>query len=74
MPASAAVALTLKSPTSLVFDVQAVRLPDSNPSAKIRSDPLDVPVTEGVTKGVNVLVGVGGVLLKFVAVGVNVAV
>src|SRR6185503_20904211 len=73
LPTSAAAALTLRSPRSLLLDVQAEKLPDSNPSAKIRSDTLDVFVAVGVRvkvgdgPGVKVDVGVG------VRVGVNVA-
>src|SRR6201988_4793907 len=58
VPTSAAAALTLRSPASLLLAVHAEKLPDSNPSAKIRSDTLDVFVTVGVFDGVNVAVGV----------------
>src|SRR5687768_6068144 len=72
VPFIAADVLTLRSPESVVLDVQAERLPDSNPSAKIKSDP-------GVGEGVCVAVGPPGVLVAvgvfvIVGVGVNVAV
>ena len=68
LPISAAVLLTLRSPASIVLDVQAEKLPDSKPSAKIWSDPLGVLV--GVDVGPAVFVGVG----VAVAVGVGVLV
>lgn len=82
LPASAAAVLTLKSPRSVVLDVQAKKLPDSNPSAKIKSDEPGVFVAVGVdvAVGVNVLVGVsvgvgeGPNVLVAVAVAVSVGV
>ena len=53
---SAAAELTLKSPRSLVFDVQDDKLPDSNPSLKITSDAPGVLVIVGIN--VTVVVGV----------------
>ena len=52
-PTRAAEELTLRSPPSTIVELQADKLPLSNPSAKIRSPP-------GVTLGVNVWVDVGG--------------
>ena len=52
VPTNAAEALTLKSPRSVTLDVQAERLPDSNPLAKIRS-------VASVALGVDVMVAVG---------------
>ena len=84
LPVSAAEALTLKSPRSMVLDVQAEKLPDSKPSAKIGSDPLGVLVGVdvgpavfvgvGVKVGVDVLVGVGEGPAVFVEVAVGVGV
>lgn len=55
----------------MALDVQAEKLPDSKPSAKIKLEPLEVLVTEGVTEGVNVLVGVDdGPTVVAVEVGV----
>ncbi len=72
LPANAAEALTLRSPESVVLDVQAERLPDSNPSAKIKSED-GVGVAEAVAVGPpGVLVAVG--VFVCVAVGVCVAV
>jgi len=56
------------------LEVQAIRLLDSKPSAKTKSDPLDVLVAEGVTGGVKVLVGVDDGLVTLVGVGVRVVV
>src|SRR6185503_7793580 len=53
VPTNAAELLTLRSPRSLLLEVQAARLPDSKPSAKIKS------VTGLVGVGVKVIVGVG---------------
>src|SRR6185503_20749360 len=66
LPVSAAEALTLRSPRSMVLEVQAEKLPDSKLSAKIRSDPL------GVLVGVDAFVGVG--VAVAVCVGVLVGV
>src|ERR1700752_693264 len=90
VPTSAAAALTLRSPASLELDVQAEKLPDSNPSAKIRSDPLgvfvavlvrvgegpalNVEVAVKVGEGVNVGPAVGVLVLVAVTVGVFVLV
>ena len=72
LPASAAEALTVRSPESVVLDVHPDKSPDSKASAKIRS-------TDGVGDGVKVAVGPPGVLVAvgvfvIVGVGVNVAV
>ena len=67
MPISAAAGLTLRSPASVVLDDQAERLPDSRPSAKIRSATV-VGLGVGVRVGVRVRVRVA------VAVPVEVAV
>ncbi len=64
--ARAAAALTLRSPLSFVFDVQAERSPASKPSAKISSG------TNGVFVGVGVSVGVGEGPGVAVSVGVAV--
>jgi len=71
--------ITLRSPASVVLDDQAERLPDSNPSAKIRSaTPVGLAVEVNVCKGVAVAVGVSiavGVLVRVgVDVGVNIKV
>ena len=60
VPTNAAAALTLRSPRSLALVVQADKVPDSNPSAKIRSEELGVFVAVGVNDAtaVGVLVGV----------------
>ena len=89
VPTSAAAELTLKSPRSVVLLVQADKLPDSKPSAKIRSAGsvgvfVGVAVSVNVEDGVRVSVGVGvsvrvdvgdsvGVLVG-VSVGVSVTV
>ena len=70
LPTRADEALALKSPPSLIFEVQAERLPDSKPSAKITSDTLDVFVGVGVFEGVGVFVGVGEEPVVAVFVGV----
>ena len=77
-PISAAEVLTLRSPPLIALDVQAERLPDSNPSAKIKSEltGVCVAVAVGVEVGVEVAVCVGveegpGVAV-FVGVGVAV--
>src|SRR5688572_4457764 len=59
LPTNAAAVLTLRSPASLLLEVQAKRLPDSKPSAKIRSE----------VDGVFVIVGVGVIVGVFVGVG-----
>ena len=72
--------MALKSPASLLFDVQADRLPASKPSAKIKSDPpgvfvavgVRVAVLVGVIVGVFVNVGDGPIVAVFVAVAVKV--
>src|SRR6185503_14948829 len=79
LPTSAAAGLTLRSPASIAVVVQADRLPDSNPSAKIRSGSalvavgvgVNVGVDEGPTVGVNVGVDEGPTVgvLEGVAVG-----
>ena len=56
------------------LDVHAARLPDSKPSAKIRSDAIEVEVDVGVAVGVLVGVLVGVFVRVGVAVGVLVAV
>ena len=74
---SAAAELTPKSPPSVNVDDHAERLPDSNPSAKIRSD-IDVGLVVGgevgvgecVAVGVGVFVGLGVKVRVKVAVGV----
>src|SRR6185503_9007359 len=58
VPTNAAELLTLRSPRSMLLDVQAERLPDSNPSAKIRSVTCGVFVGVGEGPGVDVFVGV----------------
>src|SRR6266545_6034498 len=58
LPTKAAPALTLRSPPSMTLEVQAERLPDSKPSAKIRSVTCGVLVGVGEGPGVNVGVGV----------------
>src|SRR6266508_1267789 len=79
LPTKAAAPVTLRSPASVTLDDQAERLPDSKPSAKIRSDSVLVwvgvfvgvavgPPGVGVLEGVGVLIGVG------VMVGVGVGV
>ena len=73
-PTSADAALALRSPTSLLLDVQAERSPDSNPSAKIKSDTLDVFVGVGVSDGVGVVVGVKVAVAVAVTVDVLVGV
>ena len=80
-PASAALGLVLKSPLSMRLELQAVRLPLSNPSAKIRSLApgvalgVGVCVTVAVAVAVPVQVGVGdGPTSVYVAVAVAVAV
>ena len=75
-PTNAAIALTLKSPPSVLFSVQADRLPDSKPSEKIRSDALGVLVGVGVrvSVGVGVLVGVSPGVGVLLGVGVSVGV
>ena len=50
------------------LDVQAEKSPDSNPSAKIKSDTLDVFVGVGVFVEVKVAVGVGVLVGVFVGV------
>ena len=66
LPTSAAAELTIRSPPSVTAADQAEREPDSNPSAKIRSEGdggvgvvVDVGVRAGVEVGVFVLVTVG---------------
>ncbi len=65
MPTSAAVVLALRLPASvLLADDQAERLPDSKPSAKIKSGngvfvTVEVNVAVGVKVGVEVDVKVG---------------
>jgi hypothetical protein len=54
---SAAAVFTFKAPLLVTLDDQADKLPDSNPSAKIRSGS-DVGVGVGVSVGSGVLVGV----------------
>ena len=71
VPTEAAIVLTLKSPLSMALGDQADRLPDSNPSAKIRSGS-GVGVFVAVGVGVKVLVGVA--VLVAVGVGVEVLV
>src|SRR5688572_27038143 len=66
LPINAAVPLTLRSPRSVLLADQAEKLPDSNPSAKIRSLTGGVLVGVGEGPGVDVAVGV----LVFVGVGV----
>src|SRR6266542_4781893 len=58
LPTKAAPALTVRSPASMTLEVQADRLPDSKPSAKIRSVTWGVLVGVGDGPGVNVGVGV----------------
>ncbi len=70
VPISAAEALTLRSPRSVMLAVQTAKLPDSNPSAKIKSDEAGVFVKIGV----NVAVGGGPLVEVAVAVDVFVAV
>ena len=65
-------ALALRSPASLLLEVQADKLPVSNPSAKIRSETLEVGV--GVLVGAGVLVGEAPTVLVGVLVGVRVGV
>src|SRR6266545_1346457 len=66
LPTSAAAGLTLRSPALVLLDDQADRLPDSKPSAKIRSAEFGV--------GVFVAVGVGVFVPPAVGVGVRVGV
>src|SRR6185436_8335089 len=65
VPINAADGLTLRSPRSMVLEVQADKLPDSNPSAKIKCATLGVLVMVGVDVAVEVSVflahGTGGV-------------
>jgi hypothetical protein len=68
---SAAAELALKSPPSVNVDDQAERLPDSNPSEKIRSD-MDVGLAVGEEVGVGEYVAVG--VDVFVGLGVKVRV
>src|SRR5215216_2127558 len=59
LPASAAAALTLRSPLSIESDVQAERLPDSKLSAKILSegsDPISGTTVFGNSVEIEVLV------------------
>ena len=56
------------------MDVQADKLPDSNPSAKIRSDALEVIVGVSVFVGAGVLVGEAPNVLVGVRVAVKVLV
>ena len=72
LPTNAEAVLALRSPASLLLDVQPAKLPDSNPSAKITSNPLEVFVAVGVFEGVGVFVGVrdGPTVAVFVGVGV----
>ena len=58
VPTSAAAGVTLRSPRSLALVVQADKLPDSNPSAKIRSGTVLVAVGVNDATAVGVLVGV----------------
>src|SRR5688572_30342190 len=69
LPTSAAAPVTLRSPRSIVLDDQAEKLPDSKPSAKIRSEENGVGVRVGEGPGPGVFV-LGGVLVRVkVAVG-----
>src|SRR5688500_1842778 len=74
VPTNAAEVPTLRSPRSMLLDVQDERLPDSKPSAKIKSVVLGVFVTVGVAVGVGVFVDVGEGPGVGVFVRVNVAV
>src|SRR6266545_709220 len=82
LPTSAAAGLTLRSPALVLLDDQADRLPDSKPSAKIRSAEFGVGVFVAVgvgvfvppAVGVGVLVGVGVFAPPAVRVGVGVLV
>src|SRR5687767_16033333 len=60
LPTSAAALVTLRSPRSIMLEDQAEKLPDSKPSAKIKSegDGVGVRVGEGPGAGVFVLDGV----------------
>src|SRR6266496_4569979 len=58
LPTKAALALTLRSPESVVWEDQAEKLPDSKPSLKIKSDTVPVAVGVGEGPGVLVLTGV----------------
>src|SRR6185503_666163 len=76
LPTSAAAGLTLRSPASIAVVVQADKLPDSNPSAKIRSGSALVAVGVGVNVGVDEgpTVGVFVGVSEGPAVAVNVGV
>src|SRR6185503_19904460 len=76
LPTSAAAGLTLRSPASIAVVVQADTLPDSNPSAKIRSGSALVAVGVGVNVGVDEgpTVGVFVGVSEGPAVAVNVGV
>ena len=75
VPTSAAAAVTLRStPSILLADQGGEKLPDSKPSAKIKSVTAGVFVTVGVGVRVGVLVGVGEGPGVDVAVGVLVLV
>ena len=74
LPTRAAALLTLRSPRSMLLDVQADRLPASKPSAKIRSDEPGVFVAVDVAVLVGVLVGVPVAITVDVFVGVFVGV
>ena len=69
VPTSAADGLTLRSPALIALEVQAERLPDSNPSAKIKSEPSGVCVAVAV--GVDVCVEVRIGVAVAVCVGVE---
>src|SRR4026209_823096 len=76
LPTSAAAGLTLRSPRSLALVVQADKVPDSKPSAKIRSGSALVAVRVGVNVGVDEgpTVGVKVGVSEGRAVGVSVGV
>ena len=82
LPTSAAAALTLRSPTSVALNVQADKLPDSKPSAKIRSGTVlvavgvrvNVGVDEGPTVGVSVGVDEGSSVGVSLGMGVSLGV
>src|SRR6185503_4472565 len=76
LPTSAAAGVTLRSPRSLALVVQADRLPDSKPSAKMRSGSALVAVGVGVNVGVDEgpTVGVKVGVSEGPAVGVSVGV
>jgi hypothetical protein len=72
LPTKAEAVLTLKSPLSVLLADQAERLPDSKPSAKIKSGGVDVG--EGTKVAVDVKVGLGVLVGVKVAVGMIVGV